>query len=120
MYRRTEEEVGPRVGILRHGHIVGLVNEPVQAPTRDPLFTFISRNHPISVASYDAHGDTGDLFSWTKDTMDPAKFIDALICLLFDAIFHNNDLFLRSFWLIPFKKSYRTLQSNILTHLFSQ
>ena len=46
MCRRTEEEVGPTVGLPRHRHFVGFFNVPVQAPTRDqPFYTVIS---PIS------------------------------------------------------------------------
>ena len=30
--RRTEEEVGPTVGLPRHGQFVGFFNVPVQAP----------------------------------------------------------------------------------------
>ena len=50
------EEVGPMVELPRHRHFVGFFNLPVQAP-------FYGCNHPISVAFYDAHGDTDDLFS---------------------------------------------------------
>ena len=42
MCRRTEEEVGPTVGLPRHRHFVGFFNVPVQAPTRDhPFYTVI-------------------------------------------------------------------------------
>ena len=63
MCRRTEEEDGLTVGLPRHRHFVGFFNMLVKAPTRVTLFTVIPRNRPISVAFYDAHGDTGDLFS---------------------------------------------------------
>ena len=39
-----------------------VLNVPVPAPTRNNLSTVILRNRPISVAFYDAHGDTEDLF----------------------------------------------------------
>ena len=38
MCRRTEEEVGPTVGLQRHRHFVGFFNVPVLAPTRTTLF----------------------------------------------------------------------------------
>ena len=48
MCRRTEEEVGPTVGLPRNRHFVGFLNVPVQAPTRDyPFYTVIPRNRPI-------------------------------------------------------------------------
>ena len=41
-------------------------NVPIIEPTRVALLTVIPRNRTISVAFYDAHWDTGDLFlSWT-------------------------------------------------------
>ena len=46
-----------------HRNFIGFLNVPVQAPTRATLFTVIPRNHPISVAFYDEHRDTEDLFS---------------------------------------------------------
>ena len=52
-----------RSGSQRHRHFVGFFNVPVQAPTRDPPFTVIPRNHPILVSFYDTHGDTEDTFS---------------------------------------------------------
>ena len=63
MRRRSEEQVGPTVGLPRHRYFAGFFNVLVQAPTRDHPFTVIPRNRPISVAFYDAHGDTADLFS---------------------------------------------------------
>ena len=36
---------------------------PVQAPTMGQPFMVITKNRPISVNIYDAHGDTEDLFS---------------------------------------------------------
>ena len=60
--RRRTEEVGPMVGLQRHRHFAGFFNVPVQAPTRDHPFYGYSEDRPISVAFYDAHGDTEDLF----------------------------------------------------------
>ena len=34
MWKRTEEDVWPTVGILRHIYFVGFLNVPVQAPAR--------------------------------------------------------------------------------------
>ena len=49
MCRRTEEEVGPTVGLPRHRHFVGFFNMPVQAPTRDhPFYTVIPTHRPNS------------------------------------------------------------------------
>ena len=48
MCRRTEEEVGPTVGLPRHRHFVGFFNVPVLAPTRDqPFYTVIPTHRPI-------------------------------------------------------------------------
>ena len=46
MYRRTVEEVGPTVGLPRHGHFVGFFNVPVQEPTRDQPFYAYSVEPP--------------------------------------------------------------------------
>ena len=57
MCRRTEEEVGPTVGLPRHRHFVGFFNVPVLAPTRDqPFYTVIPTHRPI--AFYDHAWDT--------------------------------------------------------------
>ena len=59
MCRRTEEEVGPTVGLPRHRHFVGFFNVPVLAPTRDqPFYTGDSDTPPHLVAFYDNAGDT--------------------------------------------------------------
>ena len=64
MCRRTEEEVGPTVGLPRHRHFVGFFNVPVLAPTRDhPFYTVIPTPPPHLVAFYDHAGDTEDTFS---------------------------------------------------------
>ena len=48
MCRRTEEEVGPTVGLPCHRHFVGFFNVPVLAPTRDhPFYTVIPTHRPI-------------------------------------------------------------------------
>ena len=56
-----EKEVWPTVGLPRHRHFAGFFNVPVQAHTRATLFTVIPRSCPISIAFYDAHGDTEDV-----------------------------------------------------------
>ena len=64
MCRRTEEEVGPTVGLPRHRHFVVFFNVPVQAPTRDHPFLYgDSDTPPQVVAFYDHAGDTEDTFS---------------------------------------------------------
>ena len=50
-----------RSGSPRYNYFVGFVNVPFQAPTRDHPFMVIPRNHPLSVAFFDSHGDTEDL-----------------------------------------------------------
>ena len=48
MCRRTEEEIGPTVGLPRHRHFVGFFNVPVLAPTRDqPFYTVIPTHRHI-------------------------------------------------------------------------
>ena len=48
MCRRTEEEVGPTVGLPCHRHFVGFFNVPVLATTRDhPFYTVIPTHRPI-------------------------------------------------------------------------
>ena len=48
MCRRTEEEVGPTVGLPRNRHFVGFFNVPVLEPTRDHHFyTVIPTPRPI-------------------------------------------------------------------------
>ena len=48
MCRRTEEEVGPKVGLPHHRHFVWFFNVPVLAPTRDqPLYLVIPTHRPI-------------------------------------------------------------------------
>ena len=44
-----------------HRHFVGLFKLSTLALTRAILFTTIPRKRPISVAFYEAHGDTEDL-----------------------------------------------------------
>ena len=61
MFRRTEEECRPTVGLPSHINFVGFFNVPVQATTRDNIFTVIPRNRPISVAFHDAYEDTKNL-----------------------------------------------------------
>ena len=73
--RQTEEEVGPTVGLPGHRHFVGFFYVPIQAPTRGQPFMVIPRNRPISVAFYDAHGDTMDLFSSKTPGSTPGKKI---------------------------------------------
>ena len=46
-----------------HIHFIGFYNVPVQAPTQGQPFYGYSKNRPISVTFYDAHGDIEDLFS---------------------------------------------------------
>ena len=59
MCRRTEEGIGPTVGLPRHRHFVGFFNVPVLAPTRDqPFYTVIPTHRPHLVAFYDHAGDT--------------------------------------------------------------
>ena len=59
MCRRTEEEVGPRVGLPRHRHFVGFFNVPVLAPTRNQPFLYGDSDTPTHlVAFYDHAGDT--------------------------------------------------------------
>ena len=48
MCRRTEEGIGPTVGLPRHRHFVGFFNVPVLAPTWDqPFYTVIPTHRPI-------------------------------------------------------------------------
>ena len=48
MYRRTEEEVGPTVGLPRQRHSVGFLNVPAQAPTPDqPLVLTFQETAPF-------------------------------------------------------------------------
>ena len=60
---RWTEEVGPTVGLSRHRYFVRFSNVPVQTRHGANLFTDNTKNRPISVTFYDAHGDTEDLFS---------------------------------------------------------
>ena len=62
MYRQTEEEDGPTVGLPHHRHLVGFFNVPVQAPTRGQPFKVIPRNRPTFSRLLHAW-DTEDLFS---------------------------------------------------------
>ena len=62
MCSRTEEQVGPTVGLPRHRHFIGFFNMPVQAPTQGHPFYGKSEKPPHSVAIYDAHGDTDNIF----------------------------------------------------------
>ena len=55
-----------RSGSQRNRYFVGFFHVSVQAPTRGLFFTVIPRNRPISVAFYDAHGDTEDLICYDK------------------------------------------------------
>ena len=50
-------------GSNRHSYFVVFFSVSVQALNRGQPFTVIPRNRPISVAFYDAHGDTEDLLS---------------------------------------------------------
>ena len=56
-----KKKLNLRPGSQRHSHFEGFFYVPVQAPTKATLLTVIPRNHPISVAFYDAYGDTEDL-----------------------------------------------------------
>ena len=47
MCRRTEEEIGPTVGLPSHRQFVGFFNVPIQVPTWAILFTVIPRNPPF-------------------------------------------------------------------------
>ena len=58
MCRRTEEGIGPTVGLPRHRHFVGFFNVPVLAPTRDQPFYKVIPTPPHLVAFYDHAGDT--------------------------------------------------------------
>ena len=44
---RTEEEVGPMIGLPHHRYFVGFFKVPVQALTWGHPFTVIARNGPI-------------------------------------------------------------------------
>ena len=46
MCRRTEEEIGPTVGLPCHRHFVGFFNVPVHAPTRGHPFYGCSEKPP--------------------------------------------------------------------------
>ena len=72
MWGRIEEEVEPMVVIPRHRPFVVFFNTSVKAPMRAALFTVIPKNRPISVAVYDAHGDTENLFS-SLNLQDPTR-----------------------------------------------
>ena len=67
------EEICPMVGLPRYRQFVGFFNEPVQALKRANIFTSIPRNRLILVASYDAHGDTEDLFSSLQGLLGGVK-----------------------------------------------
>ena len=58
MCRRTEEEIGPTVGLPRHRHFVGFFNVPVLAPTGPTFLYGDSDTPPHLVAFYDHAGDT--------------------------------------------------------------
>ena len=61
MCRRTEEGVGPTVGLPCLRQFVGLLKSPSKHRHGANLITVIPKNRPISVAFYDAHGDTENM-----------------------------------------------------------
>ena len=80
MCRRTEEEVGPTVGLPRHRHFVGFFNVPVLAPTRDHPFYMVIPPH--LVAFYDYAGDTEDTRRKMHITSDVIERVD-IVKLIF-------------------------------------
>ena len=59
MFRRTEEGIGPTVGLPRHRHFVGFFNVPVPSTDTGPTFLYgDSDTPPHLVAFYDHAGDT--------------------------------------------------------------
>ena len=73
MCRRTEEEVGPTVGLPCHRHFVGFFNVPVLAPTRDhPFYTVIPTHRPISRLLRSRWGYGGHIIDFTPRALTGA------------------------------------------------
>ena len=63
MCRRTEDEIGPMIGLRRHRHFVGFFNVPGQAPTHSqPLYGYSEKPPHFSRLLRRAWGYGGPIF----------------------------------------------------------
>ena len=84
MCRRTEEEVGPTVGLPRHRHFVGFFNVPVLAPTRDrPFYTVIPTHRPFSRLLRSRWGYGGHILDLTPQALMGAERVEPTRTLKF-------------------------------------